>query len=66
MFEAKTYLFLRVEKKRTKATTWLIAGSGGESTETMTNLFFRCGEEENKGDDMAIAGSLFMSWRRRE
>ncbi len=32
-----------------------LAGCGGKSTETKT-YFLRCGEEENKGDDMALAG----------
>ncbi len=42
-----------------------------------TYLFLRCGEEENKGDEMALAGCggessekkhlpVFSSWRRRE
>ncbi len=55
--ESKTYLLYVVEKMRTKVTTWLLQLVAERVGYRVKGLPLVCsGEEENKGDDMAIAG----------
>ncbi len=53
--ETKTYLLYIVKKKRTKATAWLLQVVE-ERVQRRRHTFFCFREEENKGDDMALAG----------
>jgi hypothetical protein len=61
----KTYLLYIVEKKRTKATTWLLQNVE-ERVQRQRHIILSLRRRMNKGDDMAIAGPLFSLWRRRE